>query len=146
MPSKKTTSVVFTKEVQAIKDELTPVFGLKKLLSAGLILFNELSDADQKALIARVSKSESNTPIEDAIETLKRSLADAPPGDVTRILSPEHSDLLQEIISSVKLIRRRRKVAPKPVNPEGVKNEVTQNHRSIIVFFGRHGLLSGGRE
>jgi hypothetical protein len=113
MPSNKSTSVVFTKEVQAIKDKLAPVFGLKKLLSAGLILFNELSDAEQKDMIARVGKSEPNTSIEEAIESLKQSLADAPPGDITRILSPEHSALLREVVSILKPDSPKEKSHPK---------------------------------
>ena len=45
------TTVVLTKKAQGVKDDLAPVFGLKNILSAGLILFDELSCSDQKIII-----------------------------------------------------------------------------------------------
>jgi len=56
MPSKKTTSVVFTKEAQKIKDRLTPAFGLKGLLSAAIQYFDELSDTEKIRRVALASK------------------------------------------------------------------------------------------
>ena len=45
------TTVVLTKKAQGVKDDLAPVFGLKNILSVGLILFDELSCSDQKIII-----------------------------------------------------------------------------------------------
>ena len=58
MKNKKQTTVNLTKEAQIIKEDLAPVYGLKNILSAGLILFNKLSHADQKSLIREVSVNE----------------------------------------------------------------------------------------
>lgn len=60
MPSKNTTTVVLNKTVQKIKDELAPVFGLKNILSAGLLLFSRLSDSEQKKTIAEVHQIEAD--------------------------------------------------------------------------------------
>jgi len=58
MPSKKTTTVVFTKKAQEIKDRLTPAFGLKGILSASLQLFDELDDSEKIARVAEAKKQE----------------------------------------------------------------------------------------
>lgn len=56
MPSKNTTTVVLNENVQEIKDELSPIYGLKNILSAGLLLFSRLSDTDQKKTVAEVNR------------------------------------------------------------------------------------------
>ena len=48
MSKKKTTTVVLTDVAQPIKEDLAPVFGLKNLLSAGLLLVDMLSEADKE--------------------------------------------------------------------------------------------------
>jgi len=55
MPSKQHTTVVLNESVQKIKDELSPIYGLKNILSAGLMLFDRLSDTEQKKVIAEVN-------------------------------------------------------------------------------------------
>ncbi len=55
MPSLKQTTVVLNEVVQEIKSELAPIYGLKNILSAGLLLFNRLSDGDQKKVVAEVN-------------------------------------------------------------------------------------------
>jgi hypothetical protein len=52
MPSLNQTTVVLTPAAQAVKDDLAPIFGLKSILSAGLILFGRLSAEEQKRAIA----------------------------------------------------------------------------------------------
>jgi len=47
----KHTTVVLSSKAQEIKYDLAPVYGLKNILSAGLILFGNLSDSDQKKYI-----------------------------------------------------------------------------------------------
>jgi hypothetical protein len=56
MPSKKSTTVVLHKDVHRIKTELAGIYGLKNLLSAGILLFSRLSDSEQKNLIKEVNK------------------------------------------------------------------------------------------
>ncbi len=48
------TTVRLDESVQKIKEELTPIYGLKNVLSAGLWLFNQLSDTEQKRIIAQL--------------------------------------------------------------------------------------------
>ena len=50
------TTVRLTKTVQKIKDELSPIYGLKNILSAGLWLFSRLSDTEQKKAVAQVNE------------------------------------------------------------------------------------------
>ena len=56
MPSLKQTTVVLNRIVQEIKDELSPIYGLKNILSAGLILFSKLSATEQKKIISELNK------------------------------------------------------------------------------------------
>jgi len=50
------TTVRLTESVQRIKMELSPIYGLKNILSAGLLLFSRLSDTEQKKIVAEVNK------------------------------------------------------------------------------------------
>ena len=54
MPRKTPTSIVLNAFCQEIKGELTPIYGLKNILSAGLLLFSQLSDTEQKRAIAEL--------------------------------------------------------------------------------------------
>ena len=56
MPRRNPTSVTFNETIQKIKDELAPVYGLKNILSAGLLLFSRLSDSDQKKIVAELNQ------------------------------------------------------------------------------------------
>ena len=56
MGSRKQTAVNLNEFVQQIKDSLTPIYGLKNILSAGLLLFSRLSDSEQKKTVAEVNK------------------------------------------------------------------------------------------
>ncbi len=55
MPSTNTTTVVLTPAAQAVKEDLAPIFGLKPILSAGLVLFGRLTAEEQKRAIADAS-------------------------------------------------------------------------------------------
>jgi hypothetical protein len=50
------TTVVLNDSIQKIKDELAPVYGLKRILSAGLWLFSRLSADEQKAVITELNR------------------------------------------------------------------------------------------
>jgi len=52
MVKTKHTTVNLTKKAQAIKDDLAPIFGLKNILSAGLMLLSKLTAEQQKSIIA----------------------------------------------------------------------------------------------
>ncbi len=79
MPSKNTTTVVLTEAAQAVKDDLAPVFGLKNILSAGLIMFGKLTDSEQKKVVKQANAEPGNVPLITAIKvSLPRPVA---PGD-----------------------------------------------------------------
>jgi len=56
MPRRNPTSVTFNETIQKIKDELAPVYSLKNILSAGLLLFSRLSDGEQKKIVAELNQ------------------------------------------------------------------------------------------
>lgn len=45
------TTVRFTEKTQPLKNSLMPIYGLKNLVSAGVLLFSRLSDSEQKKII-----------------------------------------------------------------------------------------------
>ena len=109
MPRKKSTTIVLNESVQKIKDELSNIYGLKNTLSAGLLLFSELSDAKQKEAIKRLKsldkidkKHTEKTPaVSDALIQLKQSISENP-GEIIKILSPEEQKILQSFLDTVK--------------------------------------------
>lgn len=66
MASKQQTTVNLTEKAQLIKVDLAPLFGLKNILSAGLILMDRLSADEQKAIIAEANGIEYVEPAEKA--------------------------------------------------------------------------------
>jgi len=54
MPSKKSTTIVLDESLQKTKDELAAVYGLKNLVSAGILLFSRLSTVKQVEAIKDV--------------------------------------------------------------------------------------------
>jgi hypothetical protein len=58
MPRKFPTSIVLSEQVNTIKLTLAPIYGLKNILSAGLLLFSRLSSDDQKKIISEVNADE----------------------------------------------------------------------------------------
>jgi len=108
MPSKQHTTIVLNKSVQKIKDELTPIYGLKNIVSAGLLLFSKLSDSEQKKIIAEVGKKPVTVKSgylvpknkKEAIRALLRSLkktAETEPMTVIKILSQEDQKVVNEL-------------------------------------------------
>jgi len=70
------TTVRLTEKAQLIKEDLAPIFGLKNILSAGLLLIGRLSAEQKQALIKEANgivKSERQTEptISESIETIK---------------------------------------------------------------------------
>ena len=63
MPSKNQTTVNLTEKSQAIKEDLAPIFGLKNILSAGLVLLGRLSAEQKQAIIAEANRKNSEPKI-----------------------------------------------------------------------------------
>jgi len=56
MTEKKSTTVNLNVIAQAIKDDLAPVYGLKNILSAGLVLFSRLSATEREELVDTINR------------------------------------------------------------------------------------------
>ena len=106
MPRKNPTSVVLNETVQKIKDELSPIYGLKNILSAGLMLFSRLSADDQKKVIAEINYP----PQEDTAEQTQGQVSRAmhmikelsPDGSLhIEMLSDEDLDALGELVKLI---------------------------------------------
>jgi len=100
------TTVVLAEKAQAIKDDLAPVFGLKNIISGGLILFGRLSADEQKAIIAEANGAKKLPPptapeyvdIDKAIEDLTYYVK-------FKLPSPEEQKKLSEL---------RKELGPEP--------------------------------
>jgi len=98
------TTVILTKSSQEIKEDLAPIFGLKNILSAGLILFGKLSDKEQKHAIAEANKalteesSGDKTSLQQMIQMIKEmvEVERQQPGTVFRVLGHEEQRILDE--------------------------------------------------
>jgi len=66
------TTVVLSEAAQKVKDELAPIFGLKTILSTGLVLLSKLSSDEQKAAIAEANKPNSKSV--NSLEELEKIL------------------------------------------------------------------------
>ena len=81
MQKVKHTTVLLSENAQKIKIELAPVFGLKNILSAGLILFGKLPADHQKTVIAEANGIEFVKPLsgdedlDEEIRAFARSFA-----------------------------------------------------------------------
>lgn len=89
------TTVRLTENAQAIKDNLSPVFGLKNILSAGLLLFDRLSSDDQKKLITEANIFISESP-RAQIQKIKDMVLNMKGADI-RLLSEAESRELQKL-------------------------------------------------
>jgi len=113
MGSKKQTAVNLNETAQKIKDELSPIYGLKNILSAGLLLFSRLSDADQKKIIAELvsahsaddhrAKKQHKKTLQDAIDIIKKTakMESKRPGQVVELLSKAEQAKLTELLEQL---------------------------------------------
>jgi len=121
MSIKKHTSIVFHKKIEPIKNELASVYGLKSLVSAGILLFSRQSDAAQKELVKEVNRPDREIPADDKAESaaqelltaLKESIAERPEGRRIIITSEEESKLLANFREMVSPPKEERKPARK---------------------------------
>jgi hypothetical protein len=93
------TTVDLTETARKIKEELMPIFGLKNILSAGLILLGRLSNDEKMAIITEAigSADESKSAVRTArVEAIKKIVSTmTQPG--YKILSSEESTALDEL-------------------------------------------------
>lgn len=71
---RKPTTVNLTDRAQPLKEELAPIFGLRNVLSGGLLLFSRLSAAEQRRIIAEVNDIELADPSEEAAESVRYTI------------------------------------------------------------------------
>ena len=105
------TSVVFTLKAKGIKNRLSPVFGLRTIVSAGLVLFDRLSDEEKIELIKSLkaedkesrTEGKNKTKPDKIIETFRKSarkLITMKSKDFTTIiaqLTPDEQTLISQI-------------------------------------------------
>ena len=97
------TSVDLTEFVQPIKERLAPIYGLKGILSAGILVFSKLSAEErEKAVIEANGQSIDKTP--EKLQKLKNMLKMVQSAPF-KILSPEESELLDKL---------RKELGPEP--------------------------------
>ena len=68
------TTVRLSESMQKIKDKVSPIYGLKNVLEAGLLMFSRLSSVEREKIIAEVHAQEivSAASAEAAAEVQKR--------------------------------------------------------------------------
>lgn len=115
------TTVHLTATARAIKEQMVPIFGLKNILSAGLVLFYRLTSDEQKRVIAEANGAAPNHVTEIHLEkvTLReafiRAVTKSPPqksGGIQIEISPSDEDAwddLHEIAGIVKKSENRKK-------------------------------------
>jgi len=98
MATKNQTTVNLTPQARKIRDELSDVFGLKEMLSAGLILFNKLAGDEQIKLIKKIKTDDKplkNENLHQAIQSVVRIISGS--GTDIKILPMEESQLVDSI-------------------------------------------------
>jgi len=76
MGKKDQTTVNLNELAQKVKEDLAPIYGLKNILSAGLILFGRLSADQQKRAIAESNGLEPMPPEVDPVQRIGEMLAE----------------------------------------------------------------------
>jgi hypothetical protein len=101
MKKTKHTTVILSNSVQKIKEDLTPIYGLKNILSAGLLLFSRLSDIEQKKTIASLHDFFSDELDDSARRQIER---------FEMLMSTKLSDKDQQALNAfIKKIKRKTK-------------------------------------
>ncbi len=95
----KNTTVNLSSRVQSIKNRLAPIYGLKSVISAGLVLLDRLEDSEQKKIIQEVNAPPSQ-------ETVRTEVARL----VGELSYDEQSLILQELTKKQKKIGSTAKV------------------------------------
>ena len=98
------TTVDLTEIAQSIKKGLMPIFGLKNVLSAGLLLFSKLSAEQQKHAIAEAnglqveSEPTEKKTLQGALDMIKEmvEVEKQQPGTIFRVLTTEEQSVINE--------------------------------------------------
>jgi len=96
MANTKRTTVVLTESARKIKCHYAALYGVKKVLSAGLHLFDRLSDHDQKNWITWMAEEEKTGTLPEASIDEAVAEADARATLHNRVSVPHQSDALAE--------------------------------------------------
>ena len=94
------TTVRLSENAQRIKDKLSPVYGLKNILSAGIVLFNKLPQKERESIIIESINSESVAyqNISPAIAYIKKlALTEAGYETDIKVLSRTDAEMLSEL-------------------------------------------------
>jgi hypothetical protein len=111
MEKSRQTTVILSEKAQPIKDDLAPVFGLKNILSAGLVLLSRLSADEQKAIIAEAVGRSGQSGITNRIQKIREILATSlQPG--YKILSKDESEAVSDL---------RKALGPEPAQKKKAK-------------------------
>lgn len=70
------TTVRLTEKAQFIKEDLAPVFGLKNILSAGLLVFGKLTTIEQKVMIQRANGSLETEPLQNPDDEFRKKVTE----------------------------------------------------------------------
>lgn len=76
MEPDKPTTVRLTEVAKKLKEAHTPFYGLKNILSAGLVLFDKLTDTEQKAAIAEANGLKQGVTLRDMILHARGEMTD----------------------------------------------------------------------
>jgi len=107
MGSPKQTTVVLNETVQKIKDELSPIYGLKNILSASLLIFSKLTAEEQKQAVAEASEKkiapEPKKSLQNMMGLIKEmtEVEKQQPGTIYRVLSPAEQKTMHDFIKAV---------------------------------------------
>jgi len=97
------TTVVLSEAAQKVKDELAPIFGLKTILSTGLVLLSKLSSDEQKAAIAEANKPNSKSVSSQAeLEKILLAFAGEKNVELNEIQAERLAKLIETIITEPK--------------------------------------------
>lgn len=100
MRTRNQTTVILTEKAQKAKDDLAPLFGLKNILSAGLVLLSRLSADEQKAIIAEAVGRPGESGITNRTQKIREILATSlQPG--YKILSKDESEAMSDLRKAI---------------------------------------------
>jgi len=105
MSKAKSTSIVLPDNVKKLKDELAPVYGLKNILSAGLVLFGRLSADEREKIIADLSsdtvEQSDMEPSRMIMQIFEKLAPELKPSQI-KLLSQSECDMIKKLIADHK--------------------------------------------
>lgn len=113
----KNTTVNLSFCVQSIKERLAPIYGLKSIISAGLVLLDRLSDSEQKKIIQEVNAPPSKEDVKTEIARLVCSLSFDEQAIVLQELCEAQKEISVAVNSSNKTSKQRARKQHSPDSP-----------------------------